>query len=68
MGLVKTNKDNGTLFVYLMGHIDSSNAQEVEDAITNEKTGCNNIVIDASDLEYISRIHKSMGNLVLEHK
>jgi uncharacterized protein (TIGR02172 family) len=57
MNLIEANAEAGTLRIYLIGHIDSANAAQVEKEITevrNAHPECTKMIIDASKLEYIS--------------
>lgn len=73
MAEVKFNLENNVLTVFLCGHIDSTNAAEIEAKITaeREKSPSENIVVDAEKLEYISsaglrillRIRKDMPDM-----
>jgi uncharacterized protein (TIGR02172 family) len=57
MNLIEANAEAGTLRIYLIGHIDSANAQQVEQEINEARNAhpeCTKMVIDASKLEYIS--------------
>lgn len=56
MELINTKLENGILTIGLTGHIDSNNAPSVEREIAKarEEAGAENIIIDASDLQYIS--------------
>ncbi len=57
MNLIEANAEAGTLRIYLIGHIDSTNAQQVEQEINEARNAhpeCTKMVIDASKLEYIS--------------
>ena len=48
----KTEDKNLTLSLY--GKLDTTTAPELEEVITNELTGIENLVFDISSLEYIS--------------
>ena len=48
----KTEGKNLTLSLY--GKLDTTTAPELEEVITNELTGIENLVFDISNLEYIS--------------
>lgn len=73
MAEVKFNLENNVLTVFLIGHIDSANANDIERSITaeREKSPSENIIVDAEKLEYISsaglrillRIRKDMPDL-----
>ncbi len=54
--IVSVQVENEKIKVYLCGHIDSANAGEVEKEIfaTEGIESCNDITIDAEELEYIS--------------
>ncbi len=54
--MVNIKFENGCIFIALSGHIDSANAPEVEKEIFADErvSSCENIVIDAESLEYIS--------------
>ena len=57
MNLIEANAEAETLRIYLIGHIDSANAAQVEKEITevrNAHPECTKMIIDASKLEYIS--------------
>lgn len=57
MNLIEANAEAETLRIYLIGHIDSANAAQVEMEITevrNAHPECTKMIIDASKLEYIS--------------
>ena len=73
MAEVKSKVENNVLTVFLLGHIDSTNAAEIEAQIASErkKTPSENIIVDAEKLEYISsaglrillRIRKEMPDM-----
>lgn len=76
MNLIEANAEAETLRIYLIGHIDSANAAQVEKEITevrNVHPECTKMIIDASKLEYISsaglrvilRLRKSYADLKL---
>lgn len=54
--MIESKKENEVLTIYLKGHIDSNNSQVVEEEINAliDENKPNNIIIDASGLEYIS--------------
>ena len=56
METISTKMESGILTIGLKGHIDSNNAPVVEQEISEARRGLeiNNIIVDASDLEYIS--------------
>ncbi len=57
MNLIEANAEAETLRIYLIGHIDSANAAQVEKEITEAREAhpeCTGVIIDASKLEYIS--------------
>ncbi len=57
MNLIEANAEAETLRIYLIGHIDSANAAQIEKEITevrNAHPECTKMIIDASKLEYIS--------------
>ena len=56
MKLINVKNENNLLTIGLKGHIDSNNAAEVESEITEAREGieCENVIIDAEELEYIS--------------
>ena len=56
MALINVKNENGLLTIGLMGHIDSNNAPAVEQEITDarEANEFENVVVDCSELEYIS--------------
>ncbi|MBR2067906.1 MAG: anti-sigma factor antagonist, partial [Solobacterium sp.] len=70
-------KNDVELTIFLKGHIDSNNANDVEAEITAARVGNEgkHIIIDCSDLEYISsaglrillRLKKEDGNLVVQN-
>ena len=73
MSLINTRIDGNQLTVFLEGHIDSSNAQSVENGLTEARKAypCDSIIIDATNLKYISsaglriilRLKKEFTNL-----
>jgi uncharacterized protein (TIGR02172 family) len=56
MSLIRTEKKDTLLKIFLKGHIDSANASQAEAEITEavKAGGFDNVQIDASELEYIS--------------
>lgn len=73
MSLINTRIDGKELTVFLEGHIDSSNAQSVENELTEARKAypCDSIIIDATNLKYISsaglriilRLKKEFANI-----
>ena len=56
MSLIRTEKKDTLLKIFLKGHIDSANAPQAETEINEalKEGGFDNVQIDASELEYIS--------------
>ena len=56
MGNTTSEIKNGTLYIYLSGRIDSSNAEETEAAVNSSRTAGEHdaVIIDAEKLEYLS--------------
>lgn len=56
MDYITVNENDGLLTIGLSGHIDSNNADKVENEIVQARQGKEsmNVIIDAQDLEYIS--------------
>ena len=56
MVYITVNENDGLLTIGLSGHIDSNNADKVENEIVQARQGKEsmNVIIDAQDLEYIS--------------
>ena len=56
MALINVKNENGLLTIGLVGHIDSNNAPAVEQEITDarEANEYENVIVDCSELEYIS--------------
>ena len=77
MELINTKLENGVLMIGLIGHIDSNNAPAVEREITKarEEAAPANVIVDASELEYISsaglriilRLKKDFPDLVVKN-
>ncbi len=77
MEMINTKLENGILTIGLIGHIDSNNAPAVEREIAKarEEAAAENIIVDASDLEYISsaglriilRLKKEYPDLVVKN-
>ncbi|MBQ1342290.1 MAG: anti-sigma factor antagonist, partial [Erysipelotrichaceae bacterium] len=77
MELINTKLENGVLTIGLIGHIDSNNAPAVEREITKarEEAAPVNVIVDASELEYISsaglriilRLKKDFPDLVVKN-
>ncbi len=77
MEMINTKLENGILTIGLIGHIDSNNAPAVEREIAKarEEAEAENIIVDASELEYISsaglriilRLKKEYPDLVVKN-
>ena len=77
MGNIRHSFSNPTLTIFLSGRVDSANAAETERAISDIRASqpCTELVLDLSDLEYISsaglrvilRCKKSVKNTRLEN-
>lgn len=73
MALIDYKESNGCLTVFLKGHIDSANAADVEEEISQARSqaSASDLILDAEDLEYISsaglrvvlRLRKELPNL-----
>ena len=50
----KLNKDGDNLNVEVVGRVDTTTAPQLEEAILAELEGVNNLVLDFTNLEYIS--------------
>ena len=56
MELINVNKNDDTLIIGLLGHVDSNNSEQIEKEINEARSGYEGkkIVIDADELKYIS--------------